>query len=89
MIGAQSMIAALEADGWLTRKDGACTYAAKRIVGRAMAGAFSPDGARVVTLRVDPCGLLQRLGAWGDIERQVSLFGRHDPAAAIADALTP
>ena len=89
MIRAPSLIAALESDGWHVKADGPWHYAAKRIAGRAMPGAFAPDGARVVTLRIDPCGALQRLGAWGEIERQVSLFGRHDPAAAIADALTP
>lgn len=89
MIGRAALVDQLERDSWRVKTDGPWLYAAKRIAGRAMPGAFSPDGGRVVTLRIDPCGALQRLGAWGEIERQVSLFGRHDAAAAIADALTP
>jgi hypothetical protein len=89
MIRPDAMAAALESDGWQVERGKAFHHASKRIAGIAAPGAFSPDGGRVIRLRVDSAGGLQRMGAWGDIERHVSLFGRHDPAAAIADALTP
>lgn len=89
MIRRPSLVDQLEREGWQIRTDGPWLYAAKRIAGRAMPGAFSPDGGRVVTLRHDPAGALERLGAWGDIERSVSLFSRSDARAAIADALAP
>lgn len=89
MIGRAALVDQLERDSWQIREDGPWLYACKRIAGRAIAGSFSPDGGRVVTLRHDPCGALERLGGWGDTERRVSLFRASDAAAAIADALTP
>ena len=61
----------------------------KRIEGFAPAGQFS-NGARVVTLRIDETGRwFERVGAWGDIERDVDLRNfDNSPEGAIAAVLS-
>lgn len=87
MIKPKALEQALEAQGWQIRQERAFTYASKRIAGLAPAGQLAPDGGRIVTLRIDPIGALQRIGPWGEIEAHCSLFTAPSASAAIAAAL--
>lgn len=82
---AERLESALAADGWRLGAAGAWE---KRIVGFAPPGSFSPDGARVVRLAICERGRwLERLDAWGGIQREIDLRDHAEPAGAIAAAL--
>jgi hypothetical protein len=79
----EAVKSALTADGWQEREG----EFSKRIAGIAMPGTCSPDGARIVTLRLDPAGRwLERFDqGLGRVERDCDLRqyeGR--PRSAIA-----
>lgn len=80
------IITELAATGWAARGPDFT----KRIIGFAPSGAVSASGARVVTLRVDETGRwFERIGAWGDVERDVDLRNYWgDPKGAIAAVLS-
>jgi len=79
----------LIADGWLRHRalDGADRFE-KRFVGVAPAGAFGPDGARKLVLRLDEQGrYLERIDGWGKVEKDVDLREFNEAAEAIAAVL--
>lgn len=88
MIAPRLIAESLCADGWQEESKGFLYYR-KRIARRAAPGSFSPDGGRIVTLRLDPPSYgLERVGPWGEVERRANLrdFGTAQEAIAAAMA---
>lgn len=80
---------ALRADGWQESGAG-FLYFRKRLAGQGMAGQLAPDGAREVTLRLDPgAWRLARVDGWGAIERDCRLAAHGSAQEAIAALIAP
>jgi hypothetical protein len=85
---------ALVADGWQVSRaplwpyKGEHLHATKRIIGIAPAGQFAPDGARIVSLVLDPANRLKRIGPWGDVEATAYAPAYASAGEAIAAALS-
>lgn len=86
-MNARHIAVALRADGW-NETPGAFPIFSKRIAGRAMAGQLVPDGARIVTLRLDVYSI-DRIGPWGEVEQSARLPAYASAGDAIAAALMP